>query len=463
LDRQVKFSVLNNQDGNSIMGSEGSYMGSTASDDSSASSFRPRRNTGEALALKFSGTRGSLDSFGNNSFKLLDEWAQLDKVTRHAKNGKKKYSVRNMQMIKAATARTQSFLTEEDDDEEHGLCVNVILNPISMKRAAWDVFSLFLVTYDMASLPLQFFDPEPNIFTEFMGWFTRLFWTIDISVSFITGFLYRDGSFEMTPKVVFYHYFRRMFFFDMSLVAIDWAEVFITAGASSAGDVGRGMKMSRTLRILRLLRLLRIARLQKILKAFSMRFHSERVEILVDIAKIMFIIIAVAHVMACFWYGIGGMGDNSWMIEERVFEKTLAHRYLISLHWSLCQFQGGMDEFRAGNLKERLYNTVMCLMSFMMAAVCISDLTSSMTRLHILSSQQSRQLVILRRYLLQNGISDKLSLRVQRNVLHAINEQQRMMQETQVDLMKVVSEPLRVELHFEMYAPVLEILVPQML
>jgi hypothetical protein len=161
--------------------------------------------------------------------------------------------------------------------------------------------------------------------------------------------------------------------------------------------------------------------------------------------------------MACFWYGIGSDKEDSWMYEERVSDMDLAHRYLISLHWSLAQFSGGMDEFRARNGKERCYAVSMCLLAFMMAAICISDLTSSMTRLHILSSHQSRQLAILRRYLQQNGISDKLSLRMQRNALHAISEQQRLMAEHHVELLTTVSEPLRVELHFEMYSPVLEV------
>merc|ERR1719272_462921 len=101
-----------------------------------------------------------------------------------------------------------------------------------------------------------------------------------------------------------------------------------------------------------------------------------------------------------------------------------------------------MDEFKPNNFRERLFAVLIFLFAFMMSAVCISGLTSSMTRLHILASHQSRQLSILRRYLIQNGISDKLAMRVQRNALHAISEQQRLMGEKHVELLQVISEPL---------------------
>merc|ERR1712150_228697 len=74
-----------------------------------------------------------------------------------------------------------------------------------------------------------------------------------------------------------------------------------------------------------------------------------------------------------------------------------------------------------------------------------------------MGSHEERQLNTLQRFMRQNNISDKLSLRVQRNASHAITEQQRLMPEHDVELLRMVSDPLRVELHFEMYMPVLEL------
>lgn len=94
---------------------------------------------------------------------------------------------------------------------------------------------------------------------------------------------------------------------------------------------------------------------------------------------------------------------------------------------------------------------------FMLAAMIVSGLTSSLTQLNIMSSERSKQFSMLRKYLIQNRISQELALRVQRNARHAIAEQQRMMPEDRVEVLSLISRPLYVELHYELYSPVLEL------
>jgi hypothetical protein len=80
-----------------------------------------------------------------------------------------------------------------------------------------------------------------------------------------------------------------------------------------------------------------------------------------------------------------------------------------------------------------------------------------MTRLQMLGNKQNEQLFSLRKYLSQVGISRRLALRVQRNAQHAVRERLRHIPEGEVDLLESVSGPLRVELHFEMYAPLFRV------
>merc|ERR1719487_2208179 len=127
------------------------------------------------------------------SFRLLDEWGNIDRAARLAKKAKAKMSYRNIDLIKAATTMSAG-LSPEDEDEDLRCSV---INPCSMKRACWDMMSLFMVTYDMAVLPLQFFEPDPSKVTDSMTWITRLYWTFDMPMSFFTGFLLPDGSIEM--------------------------------------------------------------------------------------------------------------------------------------------------------------------------------------------------------------------------------------------------------------------------
>jgi len=76
-----------------------------------------------------------------------------------------------------------------------------------------------------------------------------------------------------------------------------------------------------------------------------------------------------------------------------------------------------------------------------------------MTRLAMVTSRTQQQCSVLRKYLRLNGISHRLAMRIQRNALHSLSDQQFFLPEASVDLLQVVSEPLRVELHYEVYLP----------
>merc|ERR1712232_74849 len=202
--------------------------------------------------------------------------------------------------------------------------------------------------------------------------------------------------------------------------------------------------------------MLRVIRLQQGVQLIDERIRSDRLMIFADIVKILLVIMGVAHLSACVWYGIGARDlSRTWITQHLRKSDDLAYRYSLSLHWSLAQFSGGMDEVVPHNLLERIYAVSTWVLGFMLAAVLASSLTSEITRLQIISNQHAQQLSILRRFLSDNGVSNRLAVRVQRNARHALAQQQRYMQESSVELLKMVSEPLRMELHFEIYSPLL--------
>jgi len=160
----------------------------------------------------------------------------------------------------------------------------------------------------------------------------------------------------------------------------------------------------------------------------------------------------------CCWYGLGAAGPDTWLQHtgKDIDSDDLGHWYAVSFHWSLAQFSGlGFDEFHAVNVQERIFAIVVTFMAFAVASAVVSSLTSTLTRLHILASTFEKQVNTLRRYLAENGISPDLSLRVQRNAQHRLKEQQLLTDEGDVKLLELVSEPLRAEMHFELYSPVL--------
>jgi len=359
-------------------------------------------------------------------------------------------------------SQTINTIIMEDEDEDptcRQRCAKaVMIHPNARGRAIWDLLSLALVTYDTITIPMELLNPKDNIFTSMMAWITRIFWTFDMPASFFTGFVTSNGAVEMRLRPVVRRYVRSWLLLDILVVTVDWFEVFATVH-SSLGYARVG-KASRIFRILRLIRLMRLIKMGQVVRLLTERIFSEFLIIVFDIIKSLMIIVGVAHLAACIWYGIGAAPDpheKSWMNEMPMDFVTmdLAYRYSTVLHWSLSQFSGGMSEMSPQNAWERFYNIICYLLAFVVAAIFVSSLTSSMTRLIVIGSQQSTQTALLRRYLFQNNISSGLAWRIQRNASFAISEREKNMPESQIELLQIISGPLRVELHFEIFSPVL--------
>jgi len=341
---------------------------------------------------------------------------------------------------------------------EQWLVQSMMIRPSSLKRVAWDISSFLFVGYDSFMIPLQLVDPPPSIFFDMMLWITRFFWTLDIAMTCLTGYTDSSGAVVMAPGTVVRRYLRTWCVFDLMVVGLDWAELLISSGVFSMSWARFG-KATRFFRIARMLRLLRLARVQDTastqISILLETLQSEKLSLMMDIMKLTVMLLGIGHLLACIWYGIGASppeGEESW-ITDGWNEAGFLRRYSVSLHWALSQFQGGMDEVRPHNVNERLYAICSLLLGFLISTAVIGRLTSSMTQLYVLSSHNSRQVSSLRKYLKQNLISRRLAFRIHRNALHALAANESVVQEQAVELLAALSEPLRAELHFELYSP----------
>jgi len=332
----------------------------------------------------------------------------------------------------------------------------LIMSPSSTRRVSWDLLSMVMVLYDVISLPLQLFEQPPTLFDFYMSWMTRLFWTVDVPLNLLTGFLRGDGFLEMRFREIAKAYLKTWCVLDVVIVLVDWLELIW--GVSTGQTYMRMGKASRAIRLARLIRLLRVSRIFSVATSLAESMQSERATIAIELSKPLFAVLGWSHFTACLWYGLGAYGREAampnWIDDTQIHDRSFAYTYLTSAHWAISQFTGGMDEVKPLNAEERLYAIATYMCGFVVSAAFASILTSSMTRLHLLANGQSQQLSLLRRYLLQNKIPRKLCVRIQRNANMAMQAQH--IPDSMVTLLQTVSRPLQVELHREMHFPVLD-------
>merc|ERR1719265_459508 len=120
-----------------------------------------------------------------------------------------------------------------------------IVNPDSNARIAWDLSSLFLVVYDMIMIPMAVFAMPDIQFFEVMDWTTRIFWTLDMGWSCLTGVVLSDGKVMYDQREILKRYAKSWLSLDLFIVGSDWAGVALSSGGAQFARLARTSRVAR--------------------------------------------------------------------------------------------------------------------------------------------------------------------------------------------------------------------------
>lgn len=324
-----------------------------------------------------------------------------------------------------------------------------VLHPNSLGRLLWDVGSMLLLAYDIVVIPFTMaFDPDPSAVSIVMNYATMIFWTIDIILTFFTG--YQTERFtEMRLTYIAWRYVKTWLFLDIPVVALDWYLIVLASGQS--GNTARLGRSLRSLRIMRTLRLLRVLKLKRLIQVVQDQITTEFVSICWGITKVVLCLVVANHIVACSWYAIGSgsFGQRSWLDANDVEGRSLAYLYATSAHWSLTQFTPASMEVFPQNTVERVFAVCVLLMALITFSSFVSMLTTSMAQLRQLSNNESRQFWLLRRYLREWCVPRHTSRRIEHYLEYAYQRQQQRVQPKEIPLLNLLSDPLKEELKHE--------------
>jgi len=183
--------------------------------------------------------------------------------------------------------------------------------------------------------------------------------------------------------------------------------------------------------------------------------HSERFLLILNIAKISAAFGVMTHLIACAWYAVGvGVGGNGWVRKYELEGQPLGDRYMTAAHYAITQFIGTM-EVCPQNIYERVFAVTTLVATFICSAAFVSRITASMTRLQMIAEQHDRQFATLRNFLNYHNVSASLTLRVVRSARFSLEMQERNIVEKDIGLLGMISEPLRIEIHYQIYGPII--------
>jgi len=328
------------------------------------------------------------------------------------------------------------------------------LHPRSTFHSSWEIASVLLLSLDLIWLPLQAFNMPPNTFFSTVP---LIFWTMDIFISFATGFYDKEGNLERGIRCIGKRYVRTWFLPDLFLVCNDWLVNIIEWVSMDLDEYGDFAKFTNTARLgrnLRCLRLLRIAKMREILIECFRNICAESTALVLEMLLSAVSLIALNHCVACAWFLIGLSEQTStWVWRYEIEDASVAEQYALSLHWALTQFTPASMEVFPQNVEERIFTVVVILFAMLTFSSFVSSITSGMTRLRMLKAEKAKQEYMLRSFLKEHRISKDLSMRISRHIAMTVEIRRKFVPMAQVELLNTLTIPLQVELQKEIFYP----------
>jgi len=412
------------------------------------------------------GSPSSQQSLEKGSADLLDIWKQP--VRKFDQDSPLKRSMkRNSSQRVRPRVSTEDILEDayvEEDEKIYrstSLCGRLITHPSSFRMFCWNILGILIMLYDTIQIPLQVFDLHGTTFTLTCAKVSLGYWTCDIFCSFVTGF-YRRGALEMRPARIAARYAATWMVLDIAVCSLDWAVQILTEGnaegvGAKSTQVTRFTRAFRSLRVLRAVRILRVLKLKHLMQECEEFFNSEYVHIVLRMCRLIICIAMINHFIACGFYWIGSADEDqdSWV--THLGPATVEYRYTTALHWSLTQFTPASMEIVPRNVAERIYTIFTLLFAMIVFSSFVSSITAAMTRMRELGSHigKKKQFNFLRWYLKDKSVGLLLTRRITKYLKYAVQQATNHIQESEVELLMLLSEPLRVELKHSIYSPTL--------
>lgn len=295
--------------------------------------------------------------------------------------------------------------------------------------------------------------------------FTAIFWTVDIGLSFFTGF-YDDGTIERRPAVIARRYIRGWFVVDAVLVFFDWTSI-VSAALMDSGANNETVSLSlKAARLLRILDLIRTIRLSHLFEEVLDRVLKGAFRTALGIVKLLGMVLWLSHLTSCLWFLIGstyaGGTGAVWFDSVQYLpagtdflSTNRLYQYSTSFHFALSQIAAnGVEMLSPLNSLERGFNIVCLIFGLFFTSHVVSTSSSAMMNLEMANQHKNQRLRQLKQLLSQNGVNSTLAVRVVRQVNERMNSPKLLMEED-VPALQLLSAALLKELRYAMASPVL--------
>jgi hypothetical protein len=340
----------------------------------------------------------------------------------------------------------------------------LVYHPDKAFACARMIIGSTLIAYDLVVFPMAAFSLDDSL--DLMNWVTCVWWTFDIPLSFLQGF-YKRGAVEMRPRKIAMHYGKSWLLPDFILVALDCilliSSLTLLVDSPGPAEDSGGLRLLRTIRGTRIFRVIRSLRIVRVFSVITEAFESMLSEILIIIARLIFLIIAmlvVCHYTACAWYGLATWNpldvDRTWVIEYDLKDADTFTKYVTALHWSLTQFTPSTNNVAPTNGAERLFAVTITVFAVVMFSNFVSSITNATMQIRKINSDKYTEEQQIRNFLSVKQVPLVVSNGIWHFYKNHYTVRKSCSYEHDISFFSVIPNSLCALLHEHIYLPTLE-------
>lgn len=413
---------------------------------------------------------GSTDRIARQGYEATVSDIKLKGFASHRRTALKKPHRRA-----AVTGMLAGMVLKENLEEDQASYLGMpthrfIINPSSGGRMGWDTIALVIILMESVVLPLGLaFNVYPP---DGVMWISTAFFLPDIVLNFCTGF-YHNGMLIMRQKIIVKRYMFGWFLIDFPST-VPW-EVLLS---SDQGQASFFLKFAKIGKLMRVLRLLRVLKLKALLQRFEDMFTSYIVLFTISVAKTVMIYVLFCHWCGCVWGWLGshdgelgiynradcepdgpcehgiGIDDSPWRRRYALDDSPPMAQYLTSLQFATGLLTGSDLQLMPGNWPERLFVTIMMIVSFLVCSMIISQIVVVMEKINQDNSEYLEHTRIIRDFMVSRGMPMRLQTKVKRYLEYQFKSRKVVHQNHEI--LRKLSPFLRIEIQDHMNKAILE-------
>ncbi|CAD8072680.1 unnamed protein product [Paramecium sonneborni] len=344
-----------------------------------------------------------------------------------------------------------------------------VLKPEDRFRIMWDLFTMLLIFFAILILPLDIsFTIESEFFDNF-NYASIAIFSLDILINFNTSYQ-QKGQYIIDRKLIAKNYLMAWFWidlvstfpFDIIINAstqeivqsdeIDETQYSNSYNQKNQEQLANTLKLLRILKIFRFIKVVRLLRVLKLKKIFSkfedyVDFSNSMVS-LYKVLKLTFIMLFVAHWLACIWHFIADQEKSSdgysWLTAQGLQDSEWYVKYIASVYWATATMTTvGYGDITPVTSVEKIFGIVVMLLACCIFAYIMNSIGGIFVSMDYNEKLIRQKMGQANQFLKSNDIPKDLQARVRKYLEYKYEKESTQVNEKEA--LDVLSYSLRVE------------------